>query len=375
MKKISVFLFLAISILSCNNLKEDEYQLDGKIVGIPDGKYIYLERFDDSIGPIKVDSVIIKNEKFTFKGKFFEPEMHSLRVEDNPNSSYVIIENGKINIEIIKDSTFQNKLSGTYNNDEFFKFNKKGIENDKKKKDFAIKYQQKFIEAQNNNDLETMNKIQNEYNELENQIQKETEEYITSHPKALISGLLIKSLFNGTDPNIEQITRLYNGLDNSIKNSKVGKYIAKRLNESSKVEVNKQAPNFSAPNPEGKMVSLKESLGKVTIIDFWASWCKPCRMENPEMVKLYNEFHSKGLNILGVSLDKDADKWKEAISSDNLTWNQVSNLKQWEEPIAKLYSVDAIPSTFLLDSNGIIIAKNLRGEELKNKIKELLSTN
>lgn len=121
------------------------------------------------------------------------------------------------------------------------------------------------------------------------------------------------------------------------------------------------------------MISLKESLGKVTIVDFWASWCGPCRQENPNVVAIYKELHPKGLNIIGVSLDKDAAKWKEAIAKDKLTWAQVSNLKFWDEPIAAQYGVQAIPATFILDASGKIVAKDLRGDELRAKIIELLA--
>jgi thiol-disulfide isomerase/thioredoxin len=121
------------------------------------------------------------------------------------------------------------------------------------------------------------------------------------------------------------------------------------------------------------MVSLKESLGKVTIVDFWASWCGPCRKENPNVVAIYKELHSKGLNIVGVSLDKEAKAWKEAIAKDNLTWTQVSNLKFWEEPIAAQYSVQSIPATFILDATGKVVAQDLRGDELRAKILELLA--
>lgn len=117
------------------------------------------------------------------------------------------------------------------------------------------------------------------------------------------------------------------------------------------VQIGQVAPNFSAKNPEGKTVSLKESLGKVTIIDFWASWCGPCRAENPNVVALYNEFHGKGLNIIGVSLDQDEAKWKEAIAKDKLAWAHISNLKFWEDPIAKQYNVKSIPATFILDAS------------------------
>jgi peroxiredoxin len=140
-----------------------------------------------------------------------------------------------------------------------------------------------------------------------------------------------------------------------------------------KIKVGDKAPDFSAKTPTGTDLSLNESLGKVTIIDFWASWCGPCRKENPKVVALYNQYHDKGLNIIGVSLDKEDSKWKEAIEKDQLTWNHVSNLMFWQDPIAQEYEVRAIPATFILDENGIVVAKNLRGKKLENKIKELLS--
>ncbi|MFM9987920.1 peroxiredoxin family protein [Flavobacterium sp.] len=139
------------------------------------------------------------------------------------------------------------------------------------------------------------------------------------------------------------------------------------------LSIGQSAPNFTAKNVDGKLVSLKESLGKITIIDFWASWCSPCRKENPNVVNLYNEFHAKGLNIIGVSLDDKATAWKEAIAKDKLTWTQVSNLKSWQDPIAVTYNIQSIPATFLLDANGNIIAKDLRGVELKAKVAELLA--
>ena len=172
----------------------------------------------------------------------------------------------------------------------------------------------------------------------------------------------------------EEVKGYFEKLDKSVVDSKSGKNIKKMLDTMTAVNIGSVAPAFSAPSPEGKMISLKESMGKVTLIDFWASWCGPCRQENPNVVAMYNELHDKGLNIIGVSLDKegDAEAWKAAIAKDGLTWNHISNLKHWKEPIAEQYNVKSIPATFLLDASGKIVAKDLRGEELKAKVKELL---
>lgn len=132
------------------------------------------------------------------------------------------------------------------------------------------------------------------------------------------------------------------------------------------------APDFKAPTPNGKLVSLTENLGKATLIDFWASWCSPCRQENPNVVSLYNEFHSKGLNIISVSLDENKGSWTKAIEEDKLSWTQVSNLKEMKDPIALQYGVTQIPTTFLLDASGKIVAIDLRGDDLKAKVKALL---
>jgi peroxiredoxin len=141
-----------------------------------------------------------------------------------------------------------------------------------------------------------------------------------------------------------------------------------------KADVGGVAPKFSAPNPEGKIVALNDVLGKYTIIDFWASWCKPCRRENPNVVRVYNQYHDKGLNIISVSLDKAGQKerWLKAIADDKMDWYHVSNLQGWNEPIAKMYNVRSIPATFLLDEKGNIIGKNLRGNALDAKIASLL---
>lgn len=134
------------------------------------------------------------------------------------------------------------------------------------------------------------------------------------------------------------------------------------------------APVFTADTPEGGKLALADVKAEVIILDFWASWCGPCRRENPNVVRMYNKYHEKGLEIVGISLDKAGQKnrWLKAIAQDKLTWKHLSNLKGWQEPIAQLYGVRSIPATYILDGDGKIIAKNLRGQALENKVAEIL---
>jgi peroxiredoxin len=133
------------------------------------------------------------------------------------------------------------------------------------------------------------------------------------------------------------------------------------------------APDINLSSPEGKPIALSSLKGKYVLIDFWASWCKPCRAENPNVVRMYSEYKSKGFEIFGVSLDKEAGAWKNAIATDGLTWLHVSDLQGWSSSAAKLYNVNSIPQTVLIDKEGKIIAKGLRGMELENKLKTLLN--
>jgi peroxiredoxin len=144
------------------------------------------------------------------------------------------------------------------------------------------------------------------------------------------------------------------------------------LNLFSQMKPGTKAADLSLPDMNGKAVSLSELKGKIVLIDFWASWCGPCRHNNPRLVKLYNKYHSKGFEIYGVSLDEDIPDWKKAVHHDKLEWIQVIDNKGWESPSAFLYGVDMIPSSFLLDRQGIIRAVNPEGPELENNLKDLL---
>jgi len=379
MKKILLLLSVVSILISCNKAGSNAFIISGTVKGVDNGKSVTLE-VQDATGQLKpVDTVKVQDGKFTFKGSAKEPEMHLIQVEGTQGKVPFILENGDIDMVINKDSISITKVSGTYNNDELTAYKEDGMKIQKKMMKFQQDNMTKMNEAQQKSDTVVMNSLRKEYGKFQEEFTKQSEEYLKTHPKAFISTLILESFFNQMTPDIIKIKKYYTALDQTLKDTKTGKSIKSKLDQIEKpvaavgsVGIGSVAPDFAAPSPEGKTISLKESLGKVTIIDFWASWCAPCRAENPNVVAMYNELHAKGLNIISVSLDKDAAKWKEAIAKDKLSWNQISNLKFWDEPIAATYGVKSIPATFILDSNGTIVAKDLRGAELKAKIVELL---
>ena len=193
------------------------------------------------------------------------------------------------------------------------------------------------------------------------------------HKDSYISSLILEGILVSKSLPIDSVKVIFSNFSKRIKDSKSGENIKKIINSPvNPTDIGQIAPNFKGPTPSGKIVSLFELKGKITIIDFWASWCRPCRIENPNLVRLYRRMHEKGLEIVGVSLDKNIDSWKKGISDDGLIWNHVSNLKFWQDPIAKLYNITSIPAAFVIDAEGKIIAKNLRGAQLDAKIEELL---
>jgi peroxiredoxin len=167
----------------------------------------------------------------------------------------------------------------------------------------------------------------------------------------------------------------YNSLAENVRTSNIGKSLAEQIAQSKIGAIGTEAMDFTQNDPEGKPISLSSFRGKYVLIDFWASWCKPCRVENPNVVKAYNKFSSKNFTVFGVSLDREKEPWIKAIEKDGLVWPQVSDLQFWQNSAAVLYRVQGIPQNFLIDPNGKIVAKNLRGEELEAKLCELLGCN
>jgi peroxiredoxin len=377
MKKITLLVASTLVLISCNNLKDNEFLITGTADGVKNGKKVFVETQTET-GFIAKDTAVVENGKFELKGTSETIDLGFIRIEDQSISLPIILEEGKISVAIKTDTILNSKIGGTDNNDKFQSFNDASKVVVNKKMKFEKANLERITAAKKANDTVTVNQIMKEYGKFQEDLNKVSKNFIKNNPDAYLSVLLLENFLMRQYLTAEEITSYFAKIDKSLLNTKSAKNIKKVLDAikndpAAKVEVGGKAPEFSAKNPEGKQISLKESMGKVTIIDFWASWCGPCRGENPNVVALYKEMHAKGLNIIGVSLDKDAAKWKEAIAKDGLVWPQISNLKFWDEPIAKQYNVESIPATFILDAKGVIVARDLRGDALKAKVTELLN--
>lgn len=376
MRKLLLIVAVSAFVASCNKLAENQYEITGTVDPSLNGKNVFLETQGGFMGVIPVDTVKVENGKFKFEGEAKTPSFHFIQVEGVQGKADFILEEGEIELTIDKDTISNSTRKGTYNNDKLTEF----YATMKPSSEFMKKNQAAIMQVNQTRDTVLMNKLNREYEPIKKQVEDSQSKFINDNPKAFITALLLKQMAGSGKMPVAEVKSRYEKLDEKVKNSKDGKELLDIIKQTeqqetakTKVETGKTAPEFSAATPDGKQLSLKDAMGKVTVIDFWASWCKPCRMENPNVVALYNEYHSHGLNIIGVSLDKDAAKWKEAIAADKLTWSHVSNLKFWDEPIAKQYGVQSIPATFILDANGKIVAKDLKGDALKAKVKELLA--
>ena len=301
--------------------------------------------------------------------------MRSLTIDGVNGQTTILLEPGNIEVVVYKDSIYKSTVEGSFNNAVFNDYKKEY----KAQMDDLNSVRKALMASQNDPTL--TKSLKKQMDSLRIELKNFGFQFIKANTDADFSLLLLNSVIDQKGFDLNLASEAYDQIDNSIKiktinNQLISNQIKTKIKLAEKsqlVSIGQIAPNFSAPNPEGEFVELNKIKGKVTIIDFWASWCKPCRIENPNLVKLYNEYHPKGLEIISVSLDRESQKdfWIKAIEKDQLNWYNISNLKFWQEPIAKLYGVNSIPATFIIDKNGILIAKKLRGSQLDQKIKEL----
>lgn len=363
MNKLISYALAVLLLAACKN--KNEFSISGKIENAGDVKKVLLYESDQVI-----DSAFL-NESKAFKFRRISPEPNFYTLAIGEKNFLVIAKNGD-------EIEFETNLADTTNTYEI-----EGSEESEKVREF--------------------NKLSNDYGKIYQQIQQEYGRLMTANPQAkdsIYNALMPRFQKNMDDyskaaikfagENKDNLAGFYaigtldpaqheqelisyaEDIKSTFKNNKPVQDFVARMMEIKTVSVGQPAPAFELPTPEGKMVKLADYKGKYLLLDFWASWCGPCREENPNIVNQYASFKNKGFDILGISLDDNKKDWIKAIQDDKLTWTHVSELKRWDAAVASQYKVEGIPASFILDPAGKIIAKNLRGPELKDFLNKTL---
>jgi len=352
------------------------YILNGKVGALPSTAKAYL-MYSGTAGR-QTDSTAINNGSFSFTGTIDHPLSAYLIINKkgtgiNTNAvSYVTmyLESGIISVTS-PDSLDNAKIAGGR------------VNADNEKLKLALAPATAKMDALNNewqaasDEKRKLKEFSDDIEKRSNAINQEQKaiylEFINANPNSLMSLFALKS-YAGAVPDVALVEPVFNSLSESVRSTKMGTDYAVDIAKMKKTAIGAVAPDFTMADTAGTAVSLHDFKGKYVLVDFWASWCGPCRAENPNVVKAYNTYKDKNFTILGVSLDQPGKKvnWLKAINDDHLAWTQVSDLKFWKNEAAQLYAVKAIPQNFLVSPDGKIVAKDIRGEDLNNKLKELL---
>ena len=365
--KYLITLTLGILIMyGCSN--NEGFTIKGTIEGAKDGT-VYLKSFQNGKA-ISVDSTQLKNGKFKFTGKVEYPLLYLIYYDQTPVPIAFFAENKNITVDAQLDSLDKAVIKGSPSTDLFMEFSKNMPHLDR-----SMKIRQEFVQAQMAGDTAKMKELSVEANIIAQEQKKYFSDFVENNTNSPVGAFLgsqmaqslsvdeLKDLVGkyeadlGEHPYVDDMNTILISMEE-----------LEKLNKAT--AIGSEAPGFTLKTKDGKEVSLSSFRGKYVLIDFWASWCQPCRRENPNSLKAYNKYKNKGFEILGVSLDKDRNAWIKAVKDDGMSWIQVIDP---DGEVANLYGVNSIPSTFLLNKKGEIVAKNLRGPALMNKLNELLN--
>lgn len=327
-----------------------------------------------------LDSAAMNGDTFLFKGSAGEPIKATILIDHNGHDGtkyngtadvlLVFIEKGNIMIsgtDSVKNAT----ITGSNLNAEYAKYNVEvlaPLENISK----AINAEYKAAPEDKKKDKEFTNSLMAKFKIGSAQRDSLKYVYISQNPGSYLSLMALIEVA-GNDIDVTKVEPAFERLSDNLKNSKTGVSFANSINAARSTSIGAIAPGFTQNDVNDKPVNLSDFKGKYVLVDFWASWCGPCRAENPNVLKAYNKYKGKNFAILGVSLDSKKESWLEAIKADGLSWTEVSDLNSWHNNVAQKYFIKAIPQNFLIDPAGKIIAKNLRGEDLDAKLASIFN--
>jgi peroxiredoxin len=367
--------FIPVAVLA----QSSNFNIKGK-VGLDDApaKAYLVYR---SAGKVISDSVVVDKGNFRFSGMVTGP-VNAQLIMDHKGKGLVnlgrgadvisiYLEKGDISITA-KDSVKNALITGSKLNDDNVKYKALTVASDKTMAKVNTDYEAASEEKKN--DPGFMDQLQARFSKAEEEKKTIQQQFIKQNPESYIS-LLALTEVAGQDMDVSIMEPLYKGLSANLRNTTEGQGFAKAIEAARATSVGAMAPVFTQNDVNDKPVSLADFRGKYVLLDFWASWCGPCRGENPNVVKAYNQYKNKKFTVLGVSLDRPGKKedWLDAIKADGLAWTQVSDLKFWNNEAAQQYGIRGIPQNYLIDPAGKIIAKNLRGDELNKKLASLFN--
>lgn len=315
---------------------------------------------------VQIDSSLIVNGQFKFEGIVHAPQMYYLEISEEMIPLF--IENSDIKIKASGSSADSVLIEGSHVHDEWLL-----IQNDITQFDHVLdSIADLYYNARDNNLAEAMIKYEAEYDSIENKKFILIDEYIDQNTNSFVSPYLVVKYRLFTD-NSEELSVLVDKFDSSIKVSPYLEIVEERITKLELTKIGNRIPSFSLPNTNNEIVSIEDFRGQYVLIDFWASWCGPCRKENPNVVEAFNNYKDKGFTVLGVSLDNDRRAWLKAIEKDQLNWTNLSDLQGWDNEVATEFGVRSILFSILIDPEGIILAKNLRGDDLRAELKKHLT--